>query len=198
MMRLRRNDAAPPAAWPPSMLEAGQVAASASRWARLTLAACLLAATAVAQSEWRLDVLIPDTISVRMPAAEIAFAISHDDYPPAAFPAQYPATTPEGGVFLLEVFSSAAGGWSLLLEIPDLVDAAGRGVIRADQVLYRVDGGLWSRGSPLPQVIYSAVGPTGDWQRLEIDFRLELVGTEPPGSFSVTTRVTALSDGEAP
>ena len=164
----------------------------------MALAVCLLGTAVLAQSEWQLDVLIPDTISVRMPEAEIAFAITHANYPPATFPARYPATSPEGGVFVLEVFSSAEGGWSLLLEIPDLVDADGRAVIRADQVLYRVDDGVWSRGSPLPQVIHTAVGPTGDWQRLEIDFELELEGTEPPGSFAVTTRLTALSDGEAP
>jgi hypothetical protein len=198
MMRLRRGDGAPHAARAFPLGEAGHGASSIARRVWWTLATCLLTATVVAQSEWRLDVLIPDTISVRMPASEIAFAISHADYPPAAFPARYPATSPEGGTFSLDVFSSASGGWSLLLEIPDLVDPAGRGVIRADQVLYRVNGGVWSRASPLPQVIYTAVGPTGDWRRLEIDFQLELVGTEPPGSFAVTTRLTALSDGEAP
>lgn len=169
-----------------------------ARRAARVLALATLMAWSSGQSEWQVDVLIPDTISVRMPAPEIAFGITHDDYPPAAFPARYPATVPDGGVFPLEVFSSAEGGWSLLLEIPDMVDDTGQGVVWAEQILYRVNDGVWSRGSPVPQVIYSAAGPTSDWLRLEIEFQLELVGTERPGSFSVTTQLTALSDGQAP
>jgi len=172
--------------------------ATASRWLPALLALCIVAATGFGQSEWQVDVLIPDTISVRMPTQEIAFGITHADYPPASFPARYTATLPEGGVLRLGVFSSAEGGWSLLLEIPDLIASSGRGLIPADQVLYRVNDGLWARGSPLPQVIFTSIGPTGDWLELAIEFQLELVGNEPPGSFAVTTRLTALSDGQGP
>lgn len=165
-------------------------------WRVALLALFIATGTGFGQSEWQVDVLIPDTISVRMPTQEIAFGITHADYPPASFPARYGATLPEGGVLRVEVFSSAGGGWSLLLEIPDLIATAGRGLIPADQVLYRVNEGLWTRGSPLPQVIFTSVGATDDWLALTIEFQLELVGNEPPGSFSVTTRLTALSAGE--
>jgi len=179
-------------AWPPPY-------ATPSRWSvALALVAWLLVATAVAQSEWKVDVLIPDTISVRTPSQEIAFGLTHADYPPPAFPARYAATLPEAGVLALEVFATAAGGWSLWLEIPDLVDADGRGVIWAEQVLYRVDGGVWTRASPLPQRVHASFGPTADWVRLNLEFQLELRGTERPGSFSVTTRFTAMTDGQAP
>lgn len=165
----------------------------------LALLSLLVAtATGLGQSEWQVDVLIPDTISVRMPTQEIAFGLTHADYPPASFPARYRATLPEGGIVPLEVFSSAERGWSLLLEIPDLISTAERGLIPADQVLFRVNDGVWVRGSPLPQVIFTSVGPTDDWLALTIDFQLELIGNEPPGSFAVTTRLTALSDGGGP
>lgn len=159
---------------------------------------CWLAAVALGQSEWRVDVLIPDTISVRMPTQEIAFGITHDDYPPPSFPARYPATVPEGGVLLVSVFSGAERGWSLLLEIPDMVATTGLGMIPARQVLFRVNDGLWTRGSPQPQVIHVGVGPTDGWLELSLAFQLELVGDEPPGSFSVTTRLTAVTEGQGP
>jgi len=162
------------------------------------LAVYVASSTGLCQSEWQVDVLIPDTISVRMPTQEIAFGITHADYPPPSFPARYRATRPEGGVLRLEVFSSAASGWSLLLEIPDLLGAVGRGAIPADQVLYRVDDGLWTRASPVPQVIFTSVGPTDGWLELAIAFELELVGNEVPGSFSATTRLSAVSEGQGP
>lgn len=166
---------------------------------RGVVALALMSAPGVlAQAEWQVDVLIPDTISVRAATQEIAFGLTHAVYPPASFPATYSATLPEGGVLDVEVFASAEGSWSLLLEIPDLVDDAGRGVIPADQVRYRVDDGLWMRGSPLPQVIHSEIGPTDGWRRLRIAFELELLGTEPPGRFAVTTLLTALGESGTP
>lgn len=162
------------------------------------LVLCFLAAMALCQSDWHVDVLIPDTISVGMPTQEIAFGITHDDYPPPSFPARYPATTPDGGVLAVSVFSSAEQSWSLLLEIPDMVAATGLGMIPASQVLFRVNDGLWTRGTPQPQVIYTSVGPTVGWLELSLEFQLELVGDEPPGGFSVTTRLTALTDGQGP
>jgi hypothetical protein len=182
-----RAAVAPPVAWRAALL------------ALLVIGiACWASAAVAGESEWRVDVLIPGSISVRTPTQEISFGITHDDYPPASFPARYRATSPAGGVLSVEVFSSDEGGWSLLLEIPDLVSATGRGVIRADQVLYRVGGGGWIRGSPAPQVIYTSVGPTTDWLRLDIAFELELEGMEPAGAFSVITRLTALSDAQGP
>ncbi len=172
--------------------------AAAIWWLPVLVALWCVTAIGVGQSEWQVDVLIPDTISVRMPTQEVAFGITHADYPPASFPARYGATLPEGGVLRVEVFSKAGGGWSLLLEIPDLIATAGRGLIPADQVLYRVNEGLWTRGSPLPQVIFTSVGATDDWLALTIEFQLELVGNESPGSFAVTTRLTALSDEQGP
>ena len=165
---------------------------------RLAQLALFVVAAGLGQSEWQVDVLIPDTISVRMPTQEIAFGLTHATYPPPSFPARYAGTLPEGGVVPIEVFSSASGGWSLLLEIPDLTSTTGRGLIPADQVLFRVNDGVWTRGSPLPQVVFTSLGPTGDWHALEIEFQLELVGSEPPGSYEATTRLTALRDGGGP
>lgn len=146
---------------------------------------------ALAQATWQVDALVPDVISVRVPSTHIAFGVSVDDYPPLAFPARYPATAPPGGVLPVQVFSNAQGPWSLALQVPDLSGEAGQGTITADQVLYRVDGGLWQRASTVPQLIYASSGPTGAWREISIEFALELTGREPPGTFAVNAVLTA-------
>lgn len=172
------------------------MAATRSGWG---CAAAMLAAIAIlvlvpfagAQSTWQVDVLVPNVISVRVPSTQIGFALTLDDYPPNAFPARYPATSPTGGVLPVQVFSNATGPWTLQLQIPDLLGASGQGVVTADQVLYRVDGGAWQRASSLPQVIYTGNGPTGDWLEIDIEFEIELRGTESAGSFGVDAQLTA-------
>lgn len=163
--------------------------------ARLLLLAVMSVGTAQAQSDWQVDVLIPDVISIRTARPQVTFGITLEEYPPESFPAIYPAVDPPGGILRAEVFANTAGSWSVLLEIPDLLDELGRALLPADRVMFRVNGGPWVRGSPVAQVIYTSSGPTNGWQPLDIQFQLQLDGSERPGSYSVSTLLTALSDG---
>ncbi|MEJ2667127.1 MAG: hypothetical protein P8Z81_08525 [Deinococcales bacterium] len=174
-------------------------AVSARMWRASVMTLALLAASLVwAQSSWHVDVLVPDVVTVRVPTTHIAFAISIDDYPPAAFPARYAATTPEGGVLPVQVFSNAQGPWSLLLQVPDLAGEQGQGGISPDHVLYRVDGGLWQRASAVPQVIFVGSGPTADWRQIDVEFAIELTGTETAGRFAVDAYLTGSGSPGAP
>jgi hypothetical protein len=74
----------------PATAQAGRVAV-----VLLALLAAWSFTIGLAQSEWQIDVLIPDAISVRVPTQAIAFGLTHADYPPAAYPARYPATVPD-------------------------------------------------------------------------------------------------------
>ncbi len=164
---------------------------------RATIAAfaiALLTCAASAQATWTVESLIPDVISIRVPTTEIAFAISAADYPPAAFPARYPATTPEGGTLPVQVFSNADGVWSLVLEIPELTTLDGSATIPPDRVQVRVNGGLWLRGDGNPQVIHTQSGPTLAWEELRLEFVLELQGDEPAGAYVVNLLVTAIRE----
>lgn len=160
-------------------------------WVASCLSVVLLTSVAAAQSTWPVDVLVPNVISVRVPSTQIGFALTLDDYPPNVFPARYPATTPIGGVLPVQVFSSEPGPWALMLQVPDLLGVQGQGVITAGQVLYRVNDGLWQRASDVPQVIFTGNGPTGDWRTINIEFQIELTGTEVAGSFDVNAVLTA-------
>lgn len=162
----------------------------------LRIAICLTAAqlgtpNVAGQSTWQVDVLIPSVISVRIPSTQIGFAVPIEEYPPNAFPARYPATSPAGGVLPVQVFSNSAGPWTLLLQIPDLSGEQGQGIVTADQVLYRVDGGMWQRASSVPQVVYTGSGPTADWVTVNIEFEIELTGREAAGAFDVSAYLTA-------
>lgn len=174
--------------------------AVSARWWRVaaTVVALLMASAAWAQATWHVDVLVPDVVSVRVPTTHIAFAISIDEYPPTAFPARYPATSPEGGVLPVQVFSNAQGPWSLLLQVPDLAGSQGQGNISPDHVLYRVDGGLWQHASAVPQVIYVGSGPTTNWREVAVEFAVELTGTETAGSFAVDAYLTGSGGPGAP
>jgi len=150
--------------------------------------------TAFAQATWTVESLIPDVISIRVPTTEIAFAIPAAEYPPETFPAQYPATTPEGGVLPVQVFSNAEGVWSLVLEIPEMRTLDGGDVIPAERVLVRVNGGVWLRGDGNPQVVHTQSGPTLGWEELRLEFALELQGDEPAGAYAVNLLVTAIRE----
>ena len=147
-------------------------------------------APALAHATLILQTLIPETVAIRTPTTQIAFELK--DYPPKAFPATYPASNLEGGVLPVQVFSNAPGVWSLLLQIPDLKDPGGALLLPARQVLYRVNGGLWLRADGTPQIVYTQTGPTGDWQEIRLEFALELLGNERPGTYVVQALVTAL------
>jgi len=160
----------------------------------LGLVVALSAGVAAAQATWIVESLIPEVISIRVPTTTIAFAIDPATYPPAAFPARYAATTPDGGVLPVQVFSNAEGVWSLLLEIPAMRTVDGAAAIPADRVLVRVNGGIWLRGSGTSQIVYTQSGPTADWQEIRLEFALELLGDEPAGSYAVNVVVTAIRE----
>lgn len=162
--------------------------------ALLMAAVALLVPSGAAQATWSVDSLIPETLSIRVPTTTISFVIAGAGYPPAAFPATYPATSPDGGTLPVQVFSNAAGVWSLMLEVQDLVSPAGAAVVPASQVMYRVNGGLWLRADGSPQVIYSQVGQTVGWLELRVEFALELTGRELAGSYLVNAVVSAIRE----
>lgn len=164
-----------------------------SRALALTLSA-LMSTLAASQATWQVETLIPDLVSVRVPSTRIAFALPAGAYPPAEFPAEYPATEPEGGVLQLEVFANVEGVWSLTLEVPPLEAAGGGAWLPAEQVLYRVNDGLWLRAGGVPQVIVSQPGPTNGWQGITLEFRLELTGVELAGAYSLNAVIAATVD----
>jgi len=156
--------------------------------------AVLWAPLAFAQATWYVQTVLPEVISVRTPTTTIGFELNLQNYPPPAFPARYPATTPEDGVLPVQVFVNQPGVWSLLLEIPELLDDNGNQGIASEQILFRVNDGPWIRGSAAPQEFYTDVGATEGWKEIRIEFALELKGTEPPGSYAVNVVVSAIRE----
>ncbi|MBX3142351.1 MAG: hypothetical protein KF813_01235 [Trueperaceae bacterium] len=150
-----------------------------------------LAQTATAQATWLVESLIPEVISIRVPTTTIAFSLNGAVYPPAEFPARYPATEPQGGVLPVHVFSNADGLWHLMLEVPDLLSESGVEIVPANQVLYRVNGGIWLRADGNSQIIYSQAGQTAGWHEIRIEFALELTGSERSGSYLINAIVSA-------
>ncbi len=146
-----------------------------------------------AQASWTVQAVIPEVIAIRTPTTEIAFALSLDRYPPKAFPARYPATSPKGGLLPVEVFSNAEGVWSLFLAVPDLVAEDGR-AIPARQVLFRTNGGPWTRASSTPVEFYTDRGATAGWKAIRLEFRLELLGNEPPGRYRVSVNISGIRE----
>lgn len=153
------------------------------------LALLFLLSSAWAQATWIVQTLIPETIAIRTPTVEITFDLK--DYPPKSFPAQFPASFPEG-VFPVQVYANAPGVWSLLLQVPDLKDPTGEVILPARQILYRVNGGLWLRADGTPQILYTQAGPTPGWLELRLEFALELLGNERAGRYAVQALITAL------
>ena len=167
---------------------------SRSTFRALALAAVLAAGAAFADATWEVETLVPELISIRVPSTTIAFGLDAVSYPPDAFPASYPALEPEDGVLPVQVFSNAEGTWSLLLAVPDLVDGVTGARIPADQVLFRVDDGLWLRASAAPQIAYTGVGPTEGWRELRVAFALELQGSELNGAYRVDALISAIHE----
>lgn len=148
-----------------------------------------------AQAHWTVQSLIPEVVSIRVPTTNIVFGITQDNYPPETFPHQYPATSPQGGVLPVQVFSNAEGAWSLTLEIPGF-EQRGSGLhrIEANQIMYRVNNGVWLRANGSSQIIYNGSGKTTNWQEIRIQFALELTGKETAGSYAINATVAALQD----
>ena len=148
-----------------------------------------------AQSTWPRQVLFQSaaaTIEARTPSNSILFTFE-SNYPPAKFPALYPATSPKNGVLPLQLRSSATGIWNLLIEVADLRDGSGRLLVPARQILYRVNRGPWLRGNGAPQIIYTKSGATRDWEELRLEFQIELLGNEVAGVYAVQAYFSALT-----
>jgi len=158
------------------------------------LLVAILAPLAYAQATWYVQTVIPEVISVRTPTTTIGFELNLQNYPPPTFPARYAATVPEDGVLPVQVFVNQPGVWSLLLEIPDLLDEDGNQLIPSDQILFRVNDGPWIQGSSAPQEFYTDVGATEGWKEIRLEFALELKGNEPPGSYAVNVVVSAIRE----
>lgn len=112
-------------------------------------------------------------------------------YPPASFPACYPATLTSGTLPVL-IFNNNPGPWSLLLELRDLVDTNSLHHIPADQVWYRVNGGPWQRATNAAQNLYTNSGPTSGYLKINVEFALELTGGEQAGQYAANAVITAL------
>ena len=148
-----------------------------------------------AQSNWPRQVLLEGsglTIEARTPNNNIMFTFGNN-YPPAAFPATYLATTPAKGLMPFQVRSTATGIWNLLIEIADLRDGSGRLLVPANQIEYRVNGGRWQGGNGAPQIIYTQSGATQGWKELRLEFRLKLLGNEIAGVYAVQAYFSALT-----
>ena len=154
----------------------------------------LLTPIGYAQATWFVQAVIPEVISVRTPTTTIGFELNLQNYPPPSFPARYAATAPEDGVLPVQIFVNQPGVWSLLLEIPDLLDESGNRILPSDQILFRVNDGPWLRGSSAPQVFYTDVGATEGWKEIRLEFALELKGNEPPGNYAVNVVVSAIRE----
>ncbi|HET8985685.1 MAG TPA: hypothetical protein VFN03_07990 [Trueperaceae bacterium] len=157
----------------------------------IVAALLVLAQTAAAQATWLVESLIPEVISIRVPTTTISFELDQATYPPAQFPARYPATQPSGGVLPVQVFSNADGLWSLMLEVPDLLSDTGTTLVPASQVLYRVNGGIWLHADGNPQIVFSQEGATVGWLEIRIEFALELTGSEKAGTYLINAMVSA-------
>lgn len=163
----------------------------AIRAAWLLSALALAGSIAGAQATWTVESLIPEVISVRVPTTTIAFDVGGSEYPPEAFPARYPATSPAGGVLPVQVHANAEGTWSLLLQVPDMRSEAGTTVIAARQILFRIEAGPWLRADGTPQVVYTQRGATDGWDEIRIEFALELEGRELAGAYRLDASLTA-------
>jgi hypothetical protein len=154
-----------------------------------------LSVCAQAQSTWARQVLYQNgntIIEARTPTNSILFSFEQN-YPPASFPARYPATIPQGGVLPFQMRSNANGIWNLLIEVADLRDGSGRLLVPARQILYRVNRGPWLRGNGAPQIIYTKSGSTRDWEELRLEFQIELLGNEVAGVYAVQAFFSALT-----
>jgi hypothetical protein len=156
----------------------------------LTLMFC-----AQAQSTWPRQVLYQNggaIIEARTPSNSILFSFEKN-YPPASFPARFPATVPDNGILPFQLRSTVAGIWNLLIEIADLRDGSGRLLVPARQIMYRVNRGPWLRGNGAPQIIYTKSGNTRDWEEVRIEFQIELLGNEVAGVYAVQAYFSALT-----
>jgi len=163
-----------------------------------------------AQATWSTQVVIPDMLTIRVPTTILAFTPGQPlpgggtaptqgpngcpmatTYPPAQFPACYPIAL-SGGNLPVDVFSNIRGPWSLLLDVADLSDDTGTARLPSDRIWFRVGQGSWQRAGATSSPLYFGTGPTEGFMRLDIQFALELDGTERAGSFATNAVVSAL------
>lgn len=147
---------------------------------------CFSCGFAFAQANWPIDVLVPELVSVRTPADALAVDLLAQGFPPLEFPARY-----KGGTLPVQLYSSSEGAWTVSLQISDIVSDSGLLLVPAQQIHYRVNGGVWLQGNGFPQVIHAQNGPTGGWLELSVDLELELTGAEHAGEYLLSATLTA-------
>ena len=148
-----------------------------------------------AQSLWPRQVLFQSAVAIveaRTPTNSILFTFE-SNYPPAKFPALYPATTPKDGILPFQMRSTVNVIWNLLIEVADLRDGSGRLLVPARQIMYRVNRGPWLRGNGAPQIIFTKNGKTNEWEELRLEFQIELLGNEVAGAYAVQAYFSALT-----
>ncbi|WP_027481420.1 hypothetical protein [Deinococcus pimensis] len=153
----------------------------------LLLATLLLGLARAQDTGMVVRTLIPDVLTVRTQTDPTTFLIDLNNYPPARFPARYPATART-----VSLYATTDRPWNFQIEVHDIVDAAGARLIPASQIWFRVSRGVWIQATGGPQVVYSAVGTTPGWVDLDVEFALELRGGEPGGAYAASVDFTAL------
>lgn len=160
----------------------------AALWSTLlgvTLLPLASAQTAPTQPDTVIRGLIPQVVSLRSPAdGRIDFAITPQNYPPAAFPARYLAPPKS-----FAVLSSSPKPWTVQMEIVPNADTRDRAP-DLKNLSYRINGGGWLPVVATPQVVLSGTSPTLGWEPITLEFALDLRGGEL-GEESFSVRFTA-------
>lgn len=131
--------------------------------------------------------LIPNLIALRVPETQVDFQISNKNYPPAAFPARYVST-----VQAFNIFSNAASPWTVQMEVRPRPGEGGS-VLPLGQLHFRVNEGPWLGVTGTPQVVMSDTNPTQGWAKLNLEFALDLLGSEAVGDAGFDISFTALA-----
>jgi len=137
-----------------------------------------------AHAQVSLGATIPEGSALLVSHDEVAFDLSQTAFPPPSFPWPFEPTAPEEPIEI-QLYSNLEGGWALTVEFDGLLSDDGA-LLLPSQVRYRLDGaGDWF---PLGQVVtlLSGYGVSHDYQRHLLEFRLELMGNERPGTYAGT------------
>lgn len=129
--------------------------------------------------------LIPNVIALQSPSTTVNFDINTQNYPPRAFPVRYQSAAQAFGVF-----SNAATPWTVQMAVFPRPDERGR-TLPLNQLLFRINEGPWLTVTGTPQVVLSRTAPTAGWLPLNVEFALNLNGSETGGAFGFDVSFTA-------
>lgn len=147
------------------------------------------AAASVARAQLPVDAsirpLIPNVIALQIPSTAVSFDITTQNYPPRTFPVRYQSAGQAFGVF-----SNAATPWTVQMEVFPRADERGR-TLPLNQLSFRINEGPWLKVTGTPQVVLSRTAPTAGWLPLNVEFALDLTGSETGGAFGFDVSFTA-------